>query len=108
MSEKILLREIAHARSGDKGSDVNIGVIAKSKDNYEFLKTSLTESIVKDFFSEVCKREVIRFELPNLHALNFILKGALGSGGSSSLRSDAQGKAFGEALLHLKLDNRQT
>jgi hypothetical protein len=99
----ILLRDIAYSRSGDKGSDANIGIIAKDKDAYELLKVSLTSDLVKDFFSEICKAEVLRYELPNLNALNFILKGALGKGGSVSLRSDAQGKALGEALLHLKL-----
>lgn len=99
----MVLRDIAHARSGDKGSDANIGVIAKDNAAYEILKASLTTDLVKDFFSEICKGEVLRYELPNLNALNFILKGALGKGGSVSLRSDAQGKALGEALLHLKL-----
>jgi hypothetical protein len=98
------LREIAHARSGDKGSDVNIGVIAKTPEHYQELLTSLTPERVKEYFAEVCHREVLRYELPNLYAVNFLLKGALGSGGSSSLRSDAQGKAFGEALLHLDLN----
>jgi hypothetical protein len=98
------LREIAHARSGDKGSNVNIGVIAKDPADYQELVKSLTPERVKSFFSEVCHNEVLRYELPNLNAVNFLLKGALGSGGSASLRSDAQGKAFGEALLHLDLN----
>lgn len=96
------LRSIAHARSGDKGSDVNIGVIARSPDHYDELKSKLTDVKVKEYFSAVCSN-VIRYELPNLNALNFILKGGLGEGGSSSLRSDAQGKAFGEALLDLEI-----
>ncbi len=99
----ILLRDIAHARSGDKGSDANIGVIAYDKDSYEIIKNRLTADILKNFFSEICTGDVIRYELPNLNALNFILKGALGKGGSVSLRSDAQGKALGEALLHIKI-----
>lgn len=103
---KITLRELAHARSGDKGSDVNVGVIAKSAADYELLKGLLTEAAVKEFFGAVCQGGVFRYELKNLNAFNFLLKGALGSGGSSSLRSDAQGKAFGEALLHLTLDTK--
>jgi hypothetical protein len=99
----IKLRDIAHARSGDKGSDANIGVIAYDKDSYELIKKHLTSDAVKSFFSEICTGEVLRYELPNLNALNFILKGALGKGGSVSLRSDAQGKALGEALLHITL-----
>jgi hypothetical protein len=103
MNKIILLRDIAHARSGDKGSDVNIGIIAKSKNDFKIIEKFVTSNIVKQFFSVVCTKEVIRYSLPNLLALNFILHGALGEGGSSSLRSDAQGKAFGEALLHLEL-----
>jgi hypothetical protein len=97
------LRDLAHARSGDKGSDANIGVIAYDQKSFEILKEKLTPEAVKGFFSEICTGEVLRYELPNLLALNFILKGALGKGGSVSLRSDAQGKALGEALLHLEL-----
>lgn len=104
MRNKIILREIAHARSGDKGSDVNIGIIAKSSADFQIIKQKLTAEIVKNYFSEVCKKEVLCFELPNIYALNFILKGALGTGGSSSLRSDAQGKVFGEALLNIELE----
>ena len=103
IKEKVKLRELAHARSGDKGRDANIGVIAKSDEAYLILKERLTSNIVKSYFSEICKDEVIRYDLDNLKALNFILKGALGSGGSSSLRSDAQGKALSEALLYLEL-----
>lgn len=101
---KIALRELAHARSGDKGSDVNIGVIATSAADYEVLARALTAQSVKNFFGAVCRGDVIRYELKNLNALNFLLKGALGGGGSNSLRSDAQGKAFGEALLHMNIE----
>ncbi|HMO16587.1 MAG TPA: hypothetical protein PKA63_02165 [Oligoflexia bacterium] len=103
-TSKKTLRHYAHARSGDKGSDANIGVIAYSNEDYEYLKEKLSTEIVKDFFSEICLSEVKRYELPNLRAFNFILKGVLGEGGGSvSLRSDAQGKALGEALLHLDI-----
>jgi hypothetical protein len=103
MGKIILLRDIAHARSGDKGSDVNIGVIGKSQNDFQIIEKFLTSNLIQQFFSVVCTKEVLRYSLPNLLALNFILQGALGEGGSSSLRSDAQGKAFGEALLHLEL-----
>lgn len=100
-----ILRDLAHARSGDKGSDSNIGVIARTEQDYLFLKNNLSPEIVKEFFSVICKGEVIRYELPNLLAFNFILKGALSPGGATSLRSDAQGKALGEALLNLEFKN---
>ncbi len=99
----VKLRDIAHARSGDKGSDSNIGVIAKSLKDYETIKNNLKPEVVKDFFDVICKGEVIRYELPNLLAFNFILRGGLSPGGASSLRSDAQGKALGEALLNIEI-----
>ncbi len=103
-SKKAKLRTIAHARSGDKGSDVNIGVIATSEENYSILERSLTSETMKSLFKTVCVGDVIRYELPNLLALNFLLKGALGkSGGSASLRSDSQGKAFAEVLLDMEI-----
>lgn len=102
--KKITLRNIAHTRSGDKGRDANIGVIAKNPEAYNILKKHLTSEIVKKYFNEICSGEVIRYELPTLMALNFLLKGALSTGGSSSLRSDAQGKALAEALLFLQLE----
>jgi hypothetical protein len=102
-SSKIRLRQLAHGRSGDKGSDVNIGIIARDTEAYRRICRDVTAERVRDFFQEVCAGKVVRYELPNLNALNFILKGALGSGGSSSLRSDAQGKAFAEMLLHMEM-----
>lgn len=100
----IQLAEIAHARSGDKGSDANVGVIAYSPAGFELLCDKLTESIVAAHFAKLNIKSVERFELPKLGALNFLLRGALGEGGSRSLRIDAQGKALGAALLELELD----
>jgi hypothetical protein len=102
---KRVLRDFAHARSGDKGSDSNIGVVARDGESFQYLKKHLTADVVKNYFSSICTGEVIRYELPNLSAFNFILKGALGSGGASSLRSDAQGKSLGELLLNMVLDD---
>jgi hypothetical protein len=99
----VALREIAHSRSGDKGSNMNIGVIAYSQRGYDYLREQLTEKRVTDFFSTLSPRGVVRYELPNLLALNFVLEGVLDGGGSRSLRTDAQGKAFGQALLEMPL-----
>jgi hypothetical protein len=98
------LKELAYARSGDKGSNVNIGVIAYSREDYLFLKTHLTEERVAQYFSPLGSREVKRFDLPNLLAFNFVLYGALEGGGSVSLRTDAQGKALGQALLQMPFE----
>lgn len=93
------LYDIAYARSGDKGTSVNIGVIARSSDAWEFLQTWLTADRVGRHFEALGIDSVKRFELPNLGALNFVLCGALRCG----LRTDAQGKAFGQVLLEMPL-----
>jgi hypothetical protein len=99
------LKEIAYARSGDKGSHVNIGLIAKKPEDYPFLLSYLTAEKVKLYFAELNPKEVIRYELPNLHALNFVLKDVLDGGASLNLRIDAQGKALGQALLSLCVES---
>lgn len=104
MMAKVRLSELANARSGDKGEDSNVGVWANTDADYELLCEKLTAKIVKEHFSAICKGEVIRYELPNLRALNFILKDSLGGGGSASLKTDAQGKAHGNAMLLLELE----
>ena len=99
----VRVRELAHARSGDKGNTSNIGVIAYTEKAYEWLKAELTTEVVKRHFKEVSNGAVDRFELPNLLALNFLLHDVLGGGGSRSLRVDAQGKALGQAMLQLRI-----
>lgn len=94
------LKEIAYARSGDKGFSANIGVIAKKPEDYPRLKELLTADKISHFFK---LEKVLRYELPNLNALNFVMIGVLGEGGSRSLRIDAQGKALGQQLLEMEL-----
>jgi len=101
---RIRLKEIAHARSGDKGDTANIGVIALRDDFYPLLVRELTAARVKDHFKGICKGEVERFELPNLGALNFLLHESLGGGGTLSLMTDAQGKTFSTALLRMQIE----
>jgi hypothetical protein len=100
---KIPLGQIAHTRSGDKGDTCNIGVIAYDERYYPVLVREVTAERVKQYFGELVKGEVERFELPNLGALNFLLHQALGGGGTVSLRVDAQGKTFGAALLGMEI-----
>lgn len=100
----IQLKDIAHARSGDKGDTVNVGVIAYDPAHYDLLVEHLTPERVKEHFGEMVKGEVERFELPNLGALNFLLHNALGGGGTVSLMTDAQGKTFSTAMLRLELE----
>ena len=101
---RIQLREIASARSGDKGADSNIGVWTDDDETFELLREQLTAERVKDHFRALCRGEVERFELPNLRALNFILHDSLDGGGAASLRTDAQGKTLSLGLLQLELD----
>lgn len=101
---KVRLLDLAHARSGDKGDMANVGVIALRPEWYPLLARLLTSDRVAAHFSGVISGGVDRFELPNLHALNFLLHGALDGGGTISLKTDAQGKVFSTALLRLELD----
>jgi hypothetical protein len=101
---RIPLSQIAHTRSGDKGDTCNIGVIAYHESDYPVLVRQVTAERVKQHFGELVKGKVERFELPNLGALNFLLHEALGGGGTVSLRTDAQGKTFGAALLSLEIE----
>lgn len=101
---KVPLSEIAHTRSGDKGDTVNIGVIAYKPEHYQILVREITPERVKAHFGDLVKGNVVRYELPNLGALNFLLFEALGGGGTLSLRVDAQGKTFGAALLQMPIE----
>lgn len=101
---KVPLSELAHTRSGDKGDTANIGVIAWRESDYPVLAREVTAERVKSFFGELVAGPVERFELPNLGALNFLLHGALGGGGTVSLRVDTQGKTLGAALLRMEIE----
>jgi len=101
---EVSLIEIAHARSGDKGNHSNIGVIARRAEYLPWIRTALTEQAVASYMQHVLdpeKGRVIRYELPGLNALNFMLENALGGGGVASLRIDPQGKAFAQQLLDM-------
>ena len=98
------LGAIAHTRSGDKGDTSNIGVIAFQPERYPVIVREVTPARVKEFFGDMVKGKVERFELPNLGAINLLLHEALGGGGTVSLRIDAQGKTLGAALLRMEIE----
>ncbi|AMW06710.1 beta-lactamase [Gemmatimonas phototrophica] len=98
------LLDIAHARSGDKGDTANVGLIALRPEWYPLLDRYVTREAVTAHFSGQLTGDVVRFELPNLGALNFLLHGALDGGGTLSLKTDAQGKVYSTALLRLVID----
>jgi hypothetical protein len=102
--KNVLLYDLAYARSGDKGDTVNVGVIARKPEFWDIIRGTLTVERVRSHFGDLVKGDVERFELPNLHALNFLLHGALGGGGTVSLVTDAQGKTFSTAMLRMRFD----
>lgn len=98
------LREIAFARSGDKGNSANVAVFGRTPECYAWLRDHLTAANVEDYFRPLGVGQVERYDVPNLQALNFVLPHVLGGGGSRSLRIDTQGKALGMALLELTME----
>jgi hypothetical protein len=102
--KRVPLRRLCYARSGDKGDTCNIGVLARSPRIYAWLVGYLTAARVKRFFGDKVTGPVTRYELDNLEGLNFLLEGALGGGGTSSLLVDPQGKTMSQALLQMEVD----
>jgi hypothetical protein len=100
----IRLGQIAHARSGDKGAAANIGVIAFTPAGFEVIRQKLSTDVVGRFFAPMKPGRVVRYEMPNIGALNFVLEEILDGGASLSLRIDAQGKALGQAILEMPID----
>jgi hypothetical protein len=101
---KVKLSRIAHTRSGDKGDTANVGVIAYDPSDYALLEEHVTAERVKEYLGSLVRGRVERFCLPNLGALNFLLYESLGGGGTLTLRTDAQGKTYGAALLNMEID----
>lgn len=100
----VKLREIAHSRTGDKGNTSNISVIAYDPKHYPVLLSQVTSARVKAHFADVVDGDVVRYELPNISALNFVMDQTLGGGVTRSLALDAHGKALSSALLDLEID----
>ena len=100
--QEVPLMRVAFARSGDKGDHANVGVIARRPELLPWIAAALDEAGVRDYYAHLLDAErgsVARWYLPGSHSLNFLLRHALGGGGAASLRTDPQGKAFGQMLL---------
>ena len=95
----IRLGDLAHARSGDKGDRANIGVVVNDSCYYDHIREQLTAEAVAAYFAPMGIGQVTRYELPRIHAFNFVIDHALAGGASRSLRLDTQGKALGTILL---------
>jgi hypothetical protein len=102
------LRELAHARTGDKGDTSNISVIAYDPGDFAILCEYVTAERVKAHFSDIVRGTVERYELPALGALNFVLHDALGGGVTRSLSLDAHGKSLSSCLLEMQLPHDQS
>jgi len=101
------LRELAHARTGDKGDTSQISVIAYDPGDYAFLAEHVTAERVRAHFAAIVRGKVIRYKLPGLGALNFVMTRALAGGVTRSLSLDAHGKCLGTVLLELEIPDRQ-
>lgn len=97
------LRELAHARSGDKGNISNIAVIVYKLEDYRFLEENLSAEKVKEFFGDRVRGRVERYRIPQLGALNFVMHDALGGGVTRSLAIDPHGKCLAMVLLEMDL-----
>lgn len=96
------LKEIAHIRTGDKGNICNIAVIPYKEKDYEYLKRILTAEKVKDFYSDIVKGKVTRYEVDSIASFNFVLEDALEGGVTRSLAIDKHGKTLGMSLLEIE------
>lgn len=101
---KVLLRDLAWARSGDKGDISDLGIMAFNEKNYEILKRQITPEKVKTFFKNMVKGNVEVYEMPNLLAIKVVMRNALGGGATKTLRWDETGKAMATAILRMEVE----
>ena len=103
-TRRVKLREIAHARAGDKGSTSNVSLIAYDPRHYELLREQVTADRVKAWFGPLVRGAVERYELPQLAAFNFLMYDALAGGVTRSLNMDAHGKTRSALLLEMEVE----
>ena len=101
---RLRLHDLCGYRAGDKGDVADIALFADDQATYDVVVREVTAARVREHFGTMVSGDVSRYEVPNVLALNFVLRGALGGGGPRSLRSDALGKTLGGALVRLEID----
>ena len=99
----MLVKDVAYARSGDKGDVVNVGILALDDAAWERLERTLTPERIKAHFGDWLRGDVDVFPMKNINAFNILLHNALGGGATKTLRYDVTGKAFSTAMLRLEL-----
>jgi hypothetical protein len=102
--QRLSLADLAHGRSGDKGNHANVAVLAYTAAGFAWLREHLTAEVVARYFAPLGPSRVVRYEVPNVLGLNFVLHDVLAGGASRSLRADNQGKTLALALLRMPLD----
>jgi len=100
---EIYLNEIAHGRSGDKGDTSNVCVYARKPEYYKIIEREVTPQRLHQFFKDMVKGEIVRYDLPSLNGFNFVMTHALGGGATMSLRLDSLGKSMGSAVMRMKI-----
>jgi hypothetical protein len=95
--------DLAYGRTGDKGNIANISVIARSSEAYSLLRERLTAEAVRQALGDLCEGQVLRYELDNIEALNFVCHDALDGGGTRSLRIDPLGKSLAGVVLRMEI-----
>ena len=100
----IKLREVAHSRTGEKGDSVNLAVIAYREEDYPILKEQVSVENVKKIFGPIVKGRIIRYEVPNIGALNFLMENALDGGRSRNLAFDESGKALSSLVYRMDIE----
>ena len=101
---KVLLKELAYTRSGDKGDVSNVGILAFNRANFEILRKQVTPQMVKEHYRDLVKGEVEVYEMPNINALQVVMHNALGGGATKTLRWDETGKSMCLAMLFMEIE----
>lgn len=104
MPARLRLHELCGYRAGDKGDIANVALLADEAEVYAVIVAEVTAERVKEHFGSMVTGDVVRYEAANVLALNFVMHGALGGGGPSSLRADSLGKTLGGALVRMEID----